>query len=42
VATYVDDILQTGDDEFQKLAEGTLRKFRCRDREWDKLQFSGI
>jgi hypothetical protein len=42
VENYVDDILQTGDAEFQKLAEGTLRKFRCHDREWDKLQFSGI
>jgi hypothetical protein len=41
-ANYVDDILQTGDAEFQKLAEGTLRKSRCRDREWDKLPFYGI
>jgi hypothetical protein len=42
IATYVDDLLQAGNTEFQKISESTLTKFQCRDREWDKTQFAGI
>jgi hypothetical protein len=41
-ATCVDDLLQAGDSNFQKLSERTMKKFICRVREWDNVQFSGI
>jgi hypothetical protein len=40
-ATYV-DLLQAGDSDFQKLSERTVKKFICRELEWDNTQFSGI
>ena len=41
-ATYVDDTLQAGDRDFQKLTENTLRKFECGKREWDNTEFAGV
>lgn len=41
-ATFVDDTLQAGNKEFQDLADNTLRRFQCREREWDNTEFSGV
>lgn len=40
--TYVDDLLQAGDKDFAKLAEKTEKRFKCKPREWDSFQFSGM
>ena len=41
-ATYVDDCLQAGTDEFCQQAKCVERKFKCRPRDYDKVQFAGI
>lgn len=41
-ATFVDDTLQAGNTKFQDLANNTLQRFQCRDREWDNTEFSGV
>ena len=41
-ATYVDDCLQAGTEEFCHQAKCVERKFKCRPRDYDKVQFAGI
>ena len=41
-ATCVDDALQAGNDKYQEITKATLQKFKCRDREFDDVKFSGI
>ena len=40
--TCVDDALQAGNDKYQAITKATLQKFKCRDREFDEVKFSGI
>ena len=40
--TFVDDTLQAGDVKYQAITKMTLQKFKCKDREYDKTQFSGV
>lgn len=43
-ATYVEDSLHSGKDEYSKISNLTERKFQCKPREWewDNIQFSGV
>ena len=41
-ATYVDDVLQAGNDEFSHLVEKTEEIFQCKSTDYDNLQFAGI
>ena len=41
-ATYVDDILQAGNEEFSQLMKKTEEKFQCKSRDYDNVQFAGI
>ena len=41
-ATYVDDILQAGNDEFSDLVKNTEEKFQCKSRDYGNVQFPGI
>jgi hypothetical protein len=41
-ATYVDDTLQAGDQTFVELSELTQRRFQCRPREWNNIEFAGV
>ena len=41
-ATCVDDTLQAGDKEYQEMTKMTLEKFKCRERGFDNVQFSGV
>jgi hypothetical protein len=38
----VDDTLQAGDQKVAELSELTQRRFQCRPREWNNLQFAGV
>lgn len=38
---YVDDELNSGTPKFEKLTEGTMRKFECKKREYDNFGFFG-
>ena len=41
-ATYVDDKLNAGDEKFEKLTDLTAKRFQCRKKELDHIQFAGI
>lgn len=41
-ATYVDDSLHVGTEEYCKLCEETEKRFSCKSREWNNVQFAGI
>ena len=41
-ATHVDDCLHAGNEKYLQISESIERKFQCRDREFDKIQFSGV
>lgn len=41
-ATYVDDKLHAGNQEYSQLCKKTAKKFNCKVREYDYLQFSGL
>ena len=41
-ATCVDDALQAGNGKYREITKATLQKFKCRDREFDDVKFSGI
>ena len=41
-ATYVNDCLQAGTEEFSHQAKCVERKFKCRPRDYDKVQSAGI
>ena len=41
-ATYVEDILQAGNDEFSDLVKKTEETFQCKRRNYDNVQFAGI
>ena len=41
-ATYVDDCLQAGTDEFCQPAKCVERKSKCRPRDYGQVQFAGI
>ena len=41
-ATNVDDCLHAGNTKYSELSQSIERKFQCRDREFDKVLFSGV
>ena len=41
-ATYVDDSLHAGNEKYQEITKITEEKFKCKNREYDDLQFSGL
>ncbi len=41
-ANYVDDTLHAGTEEYAKLCNKTEEKFKCKEREWDNVQFAGV
>ena len=41
-ATYVEDCLQAGTEQFCQQAKCVERKFKCRPGDYDKVQFAGI
>lgn len=40
--TYVDDTLHAGTNEYLKLCEETEKRFKCKPRDYDNFQFSGM
>lgn len=40
--TYVDDALYAGNKTFEETTKKTEQKFKCKKREYDNLQFSGL
>lgn len=38
---YVDDVLNAGTAEFETLTEATLKRFDCKEREYDNFAFFG-
>ena len=41
-ATHVDDCLHAGNAKYSTLSQSIEKTFQCRDREFDKVQFSGV
>ena len=41
-ATHVDDCLHAGNENYSQLSQSIERKYKCRDREFDNIQFSGV
>jgi hypothetical protein len=41
-ATYVDECLHAGTDQYSKSAEKTELRFQCREREYDNVTFAGV
>jgi hypothetical protein len=41
-ARYVNDTLQAGDQKFVELSELTQRRFQCRPREWNNVEFAAV
>ena len=41
-ATHVEDCLHAGNKKYSELSQRIERKFQCRDREFDKVLFSGV
>ena len=41
-ATYVDDTLHAGTEDYSKICAKTEERFKCKKREWDKTQFAGV
>ena len=41
-ANYVDDTLHAGTKEYAKLCNKTEEKFKCKEIEWDNVQFAGV
>ncbi len=39
---YVDDTLHAGTKEYSDLCKKTEKKFKCKERDWDNLQFAGV
>jgi hypothetical protein len=41
-ATYVDDALHAGSKVYEGITEKTIKRFKCRDKEMDKVTFAGV
>lgn len=41
-ATFVDDSLHAGDEDYVQLTDKTMQRFECREREWDDVTFAGM
>lgn len=41
-STYVDDTLHAGNEKYCECSKFTEKKFQCKRRDWDKLQFASV